>query len=182
MCAFTSKAAFGPFGPAKLSLNTHSWIFLCFVAYALCHLSSKFTLVSNYTSDSKVISQTFHMTYFTWFSPPFLKTSLEYSGILPKVSVNSTLWFSAVFLPKPLTHLGSLWSCHLNLKWALDYWPGRTKSFQTSYRLSTAFGQNSSGESKHRGYPTGPSFGFVCVICRQVFRYQMALKPILLRL
>lgn len=30
MCVFTSKAAFGHFGPAKLGLNTYSWIFPLF--------------------------------------------------------------------------------------------------------------------------------------------------------
>ena len=175
------------FGSAMLGLNTYSWIFPWYFANVLCHLSSRFTLVFIYTSDSNVSSQTFHMTYFPWFSPPFLQTSLEYSEFLQNVHANSGLWFSCkpvslVFLPKPLTHLCWFWSCHLNLKWALDYWPERMRSFHTSYRLFTAFGENSSGESKQRSYPTGPSFGFVCVICRQVFRYQMALKPILLKL
>lgn len=109
-----------------------------------CHLSSKFTLVFIYTSDSNVSSQTSCMTYFPWFSPPFLKTRLEYSGFLSNDHANCGLWFSCkpvslVFLPKPLTHLWWLWSCHLNLKWALDYWPERTRSFHTSYRLFTAF-------------------------------------------
>ena len=62
------------FGSAMLGLNTYSWIFPWYFANVLCHLSSRFTLVFIYTSDSNVSSQTFHMTYFPWFSPPFLQT------------------------------------------------------------------------------------------------------------
>lgn len=98
------------FGSAMLGLNMYSRIFPWYFANVLCHLSSKFTLLFIYTSDSNVSSQTFHMTYFLWFCPPFLKTSLEYSGFLPNVHASSGLWFSCkpvslVFLPKPLTSI-----------------------------------------------------------------------------
>lgn len=126
------------FGPAKLGLNTYSWIFPWYFANGLCHLSSKFPLVSNYTSDSKVISQTFHMTYFIWFSPLFLKTSLECSGVLPKVSVHSSLIFSS-FLTQTLDSPGL--ALVLSPKFEMGTWllTGENKVFPNFIQIVYCF-------------------------------------------